>query len=127
MNPNSQTFNPLFWTQYPTAKSSIDEAEPCAEQSNSGGDKKPPKPPSTGEYGFSWENWGDFFQITIEELQLSVRAYNVLKRSEINSVGQLLELDSKKLLQIKGINVSCKQEIVEVLHNSYLAPVWVNP
>ncbi len=119
MNPNSQTFNPLFWTQHPTAKSSVNETEPCAEQSNSGGDKKPPKPPCTGESGFSWQEWGDFLALPIEELQLSVRAYNVLKRSEINSVGQLLELDYKKLLQIQGINVSCKQEIVQVLNNRF--------
>ena len=104
MNPNSQTFNPLFWTQHQTAKSSVNEAEPCAEQSESGGAKKPPKPPGTGESGFYWEDGYDFLALPIEELQLSVRAYNVLKRSEINSVGQLLELDSKKLLQIKGIN-----------------------
>ena len=119
MNPNFQAFNPLLWTQHPTAKSSIDEAEPCAEQSNSGGAKKPPKPPGTGESGFSWEDSYDFLALPIEELQLSVRAYNVLKRSEINSVGQLLELNSQKLLQIKGINVLCLEEIIKVLDNRF--------
>ena len=119
MNPNSQPLNPLLFPQHPPTKSSIDEAEPCAEQSNSGGAKKPPKPPGTGESGFYWEDWGDFLALPIEELQLSVRAYNVLKRSEINLVGQLLKLDSKRVLQIQGINVLCLEEIVDVLKDRF--------
>jgi len=119
MNPNSPQINPLRMDAQGSAKSSIDEAEPCASQSSSGGAKKPPRPPSTGESGFSPQEWGDFFAFPIENLQLSARTYNVLRRSQINSVGQLLQLNSQKLLQIKGINVSCTQEIVEALNNRF--------
>jgi DNA-directed RNA polymerase subunit alpha len=39
--------------------------------------------------------------IAIEELQLSVRAYNCLKRAQINTIGDLLEYSPEKLQELK--------------------------
>jgi DNA-directed RNA polymerase subunit alpha len=44
----------------------------------------------------------DEFPIPIEELQLSVRAYNCLKRAQINSVADLLDYSQEDLLEIKS-------------------------
>jgi len=41
-------------------------------------------------------------QILIEELQLSVRAYNCLKRAQIHSVADLLDYSQEDLLEIKN-------------------------
>ena len=40
--------------------------------------------------------------ISIEELQLSVRAYNCLKRAQINSISDLLKYSPEKLQEIKN-------------------------
>ncbi len=55
-------------------------------------------------------------QIPIEELQLSVRAYNCLKRAQINSVADLLEYTQEDLLEIKNFGLKSAEEVVEALH-----------
>ena len=42
---------------------------------------------------------------TIEDLELSVRAYNCLKRASINSMAELLKKSEHDLLNIKNLNV----------------------
>ena len=54
-------------------------------------------------------------QIPLEELQLSVRAYNGLKRAQINSVSDLLDYTQEDLLEIKSINQKSAEEIIEAL------------
>ena len=55
-------------------------------------------------------------QILIEELQLSVRAYNCLKRAQVNSVSDLLDYTKEDLLEIKNMGQKAADEIVEVLY-----------
>ena len=45
---------------------------------------------------------GKHSSISIEELELSVRAYNCLKRANINSLGELLKLSYDDLMNIKN-------------------------
>ncbi|MEM6251474.1 MAG: DNA-directed RNA polymerase subunit alpha [Cyanobacteria bacterium P01_D01_bin.156] len=56
------------------------------------------------------------YQIPIEELQLSVRAYNCLKRAQINSVSDLLDYSQEDLLEIKNFGQKSAEEVVEALH-----------
>jgi DNA-directed RNA polymerase subunit alpha len=56
-------------------------------------------------------------QIPIEELQLSVRAYNCLKRAQINSVSDLLDYTQEDLLEIKNFGQKSAEEVVEALQD----------
>jgi DNA-directed RNA polymerase subunit alpha len=55
--------------------------------------------------------------ITIEELELSVRAYNCLKRASINSMVELLKKSEHDLLNIKNFGKKSSDEVVERLHH----------
>lgn len=50
--------------------------------------------------------------MNIEELGLSVRAYNALKRAGIDTLAQILELTPSQLLCIRGIGISIGMEII---------------
>ncbi len=54
-------------------------------------------------------------QIPIEELQLSVRAYNCLKRAQINSVADLLDYSQEDLLEIKNFGQKSADEVIDAL------------
>ncbi|MBD2576175.1 DNA-directed RNA polymerase subunit alpha [Oscillatoria sp. FACHB-1406] len=56
-------------------------------------------------------------QIPIEELQLSVRAYNCLKRAQINTVADLLDYSQEDLLEIKNFGQKSAEEVIEALHH----------
>lgn len=52
-----------------------------------------------------------YTNIAIEELQLSVRAYNCLKRAHINTIGDLLEYSPEKLQQLKNFGRKSADEV----------------
>nr|QCI07046.1 RNA polymerase a-subunit [Haraldiophyllum bonnemaisonii] len=54
-------------------------------------------------------------QILIEELQLSVRAYNCLKRVQIDSIADLLDYSQEELLEIKNFGQKSAEEVIESL------------
>jgi DNA-directed RNA polymerase subunit alpha len=56
-------------------------------------------------------------QIPIEELQLSVRAYNCLKRAQINSVSDLLDYTQEDLLEIKNFGAKSAEEVIQALQD----------
>ncbi len=53
--------------------------------------------------------------ISIEDLELSVRAYNCLKRASINSMAELLKKSEHDLLNIKNFGKKSSDEVVEKL------------
>lgn len=55
--------------------------------------------------------------ITIEELELSVRAYNCLKRASINTMSELLKKSEHDLLNIKNFGKKSSDEVIERLHH----------
>jgi DNA-directed RNA polymerase subunit alpha len=55
--------------------------------------------------------------IAIEELQLSVRAYNCLKRAQINTVGDLLKYSPEKLQELKNFGRKSADEVFVTLKN----------
>lgn len=56
-------------------------------------------------------------QVLIEELQLSVRAYNCLKRAHIHSISDLLDYSQEELLEIKNFGQKSAEEVIEALQN----------
>jgi len=58
-----------------------------------------------------------YTHIAIEELQLSVRPYNCLKRAQINTIGDLLEYSPEKLLQLKNFGRKSANEVFTTLKN----------
>jgi len=55
--------------------------------------------------------------ISIEELQLSVRAYNCLKRAQINSISDLLKYSPEKLQEIKNFGQKSADEVFDAIKN----------
>jgi len=55
--------------------------------------------------------------ITIEELNLSVRPYNCLKKAKINTIADLLDYSLDQLLTLKSFGKKSANEVVEKLKN----------
>ncbi len=55
------------------------------------------------------------YETPIEELDLSVRAYNCLKRSGISKVGQILEMNENDLLAVRNFGRKSLEELMERL------------
>lgn len=58
-----------------------------------------------------------YTNIAIEELQLSVRAYNCLKKAQINTVGDLLYYSPEKLQELKNFGRKSADEVFTTLKN----------
>ena len=58
-----------------------------------------------------------YTNIAIEELQLSVRAYNCLKKTQINTVGDLLQYSPEKLQELKNFGRKSADEVFFTLKN----------
>jgi DNA-directed RNA polymerase subunit alpha len=57
--------------------------------------------------------------ILIEELNLSVRAYNCLKAAQINSLEDLMQYSLKDLEKIKSFGQKSMFEVINILKNNY--------
>jgi DNA-directed RNA polymerase subunit alpha len=57
--------------------------------------------------------------VLIEELELSVRAFNCLKRAHINTLGELLNYSPEELLEFKNFGKKSADEVVESLSKRF--------
>lgn len=57
----------------------------------------------------------DIYDTPIEELDLSTRTYNCLKRADITKVGQVMEMDEKALLSVRNLGQKSMEEIRDKL------------
>lgn len=64
----------------------------------------------------------EIYDLPIEELDLSTRTYNCLKRADITRVGQVLELDEKQLLAVRNLGQKSMDEIRDKLIERNLLP-----
>jgi len=66
-----------------------------------------------------------FMAAGLDDLNLSVRSYNSLRRSGINTVGELVSLTEDQLARIRNLGPKCKDEIITLLedHGEFLALV----
>lgn len=58
-----------------------------------------------------------YTNIAIEELQFSVRAYNCLKKAQINTVGDLLQYSPERLQELKNFGRKSADEVFSTLKN----------
>jgi DNA-directed RNA polymerase subunit alpha len=58
-----------------------------------------------------------YTNVAIEELQLSVRAYNCLKKAQIDTVGDLLQYSPKSLQELKNFGRKSADEVFSTLKN----------
>lgn len=63
----------------------------------------------------------EFDDLTIDELDLSVRSFNCLKRAGINTVGELLKMTEEELGNVRCMNRKEKEEIMASLASMGLA------
>ena len=56
----------------------------------------------------------------LEDLDLSVRAYNCLKAAKINSLGEMVKYDTNELLKFRNFGKKSLVEIEELLQNKGL-------
>ena len=57
--------------------------------------------------------------VFIEELELSVRAYNCLKRANVNTLSDLLKYSATDLLEFKNFGQKSADEVCEHLKNRF--------
>lgn len=57
----------------------------------------------------------EVYDTPIEELELTTRTYNCLKRADITKIGQLLQMDEKDLLSVRNLGSKSIDEIKEKL------------
>jgi DNA-directed RNA polymerase subunit alpha len=62
------------------------------------------------------------FEMPIEDLNLSMRTYNCLKRSSITKVGQVLRMDRKELLGLRNFGEKSFDELYQALFSRDLIP-----
>ncbi|MCF0104056.1 MAG: DNA-directed RNA polymerase subunit alpha [Eggerthellaceae bacterium] len=67
------------------------------------------------------ENVNPDLEKTIDDLPLSVRAYNCLKQAEIYSIKEILELSESDLLNLRNFGVKSIDEVKEVLQSMGLS------
>lgn len=58
----------------------------------------------------------DILKMTIEELDLSVRSYNCLKRAGINTVGELTQRSEEDMMKVRNLGRKSLEEVIEKLN-----------
>ena len=56
-------------------------------------------------------------EMTIEELDLSVRSFNCLKRAGINTVGDLINKSEEDMMKVRNLGKKSLEEVVFKLHS----------
>ena len=57
----------------------------------------------------------NFNEMTIEELDLSVRSFNCLKRASINTVGDLIDKTEEDMMKVRNLGRKSLEEVVNKL------------
>ena len=55
-------------------------------------------------------------EMTIEELDLSVRSYNCLKRASINTVEELVKKTEEDMMKVRNLGRKSLEEVINKLH-----------
>ena len=68
----------------------------------------------------------DVYDTPIEDLDLSTRTYNCLKRADITKVGQVLQMDEKALLSVRNLGQKSMEEIRDrLIERGYVPRAYV--
>ena len=57
------------------------------------------------------------FDMTVEELDLSVRSFNCLKRANINTVEELINKTEEDMMRVRNLGRKSLEEVVEKLES----------
>ena len=60
-------------------------------------------------------------EMTIEELDLSVRSYNCLKRASINTVEDLIDKTEEDMMKVRNLGRKSLEEVIHKLNELGLA------
>ena len=69
----------------------------------------------------------EHYNVPVERLELSSRTLNCLKRAGINKVGEVLEMKSSELLEIRNFGEKSLNELYERLREMNLLPAELDP
>lgn len=61
------------------------------------------------------DNMGKIMEMTIEDLDLSVRAYNCLKRAGINTVSELVQRNQEDMMKVRNLGKKSLEEVEQKL------------
>lgn len=56
-------------------------------------------------------------EMTIEELDLSVRSFNCLKRAGINTVGDLINKSEDDMMKVRNLGKKSLEEVIQKLNS----------
>ena len=59
-------------------------------------------------------------EMSIDELELSVRSYNCLKRAGINTIGDLIQKNEEEMMRVRNLGRKSLKEVVQKLHERNL-------
>ncbi len=68
------------------------------------------------------ERFSEWWNIPIEDLNFSMRAYNCLRRSGIMTVGQILEKTAGELMELRNFGRKCYDELRDKLDEMSILP-----
>jgi DNA-directed RNA polymerase subunit alpha len=60
---------------------------------------------------------GKLLEMTIEELDLSVRSFNCLKRAGINKVEDLIDKSEEDMMKVRNLGKKSLEEVIQKLHS----------
>ncbi len=60
------------------------------------------------------------YETKIEELDLSVRSYNCLKRAGINTIGDLIQKNEEEMMKVRNLGRKSLKEVIQKLHERNL-------
>ena len=60
---------------------------------------------------------GKFLEMTIEELDLSVRSFNCLKRAGIDTVEDLINRTEEEMIKVRNLGKKSLEEVIQKLHS----------
>ncbi len=65
----------------------------------------------------SEKNKGKMLEMTIEEMDLSVRSFNCLKRAGINTVEDLTNKTEEEMMKVRNLGIKSLEEVIAKLHS----------
>ena len=60
---------------------------------------------------------GKVLEMTIEDLDMSVRSFNCLKRAGINSVEDLTNKTEEEMIRVRNLGKKSLEEVIQKLHS----------
>ena len=80
-----------------------------------------------GSDGVSMDIPAEHYNMTVEELELSSRTLNCLKRAALNKVGEVMEKSKSELLEIRNFGEKSYRELYDRFRELEILPDHLDP